>query len=93
MCLLWDVSLLINFYIPAFLLSRVPVNVELFVRCSPITFLLLVRFLCLFEKRVERSLKRAVCNNDLVCNRHMSLSVPTFCLESKRMNPTQTTTR
>lgn len=37
-CLLWDVSLLINFDIPAFLLSRVPVNVELFVRCSPITF-------------------------------------------------------
>lgn len=55
--------------------------------------LFLVRFLCLFEKRVERSLKRDVCNNDLVCNRHMSLSVPTFCLESKRMHPTQTATR
>lgn len=55
--------------------------------------LFLVRFLCSLEKRVERSLKHAVCNNDLVHSCHMSLSVSTFCLESKRMNPTQTAIR
>lgn len=55
--------------------------------------LFLVRFLCLFEKRVERALKHAVCNNDLVRNCPMSLSVFAFCLGSKRMNSTQTATR